>query len=213
MKKTVLTVAMRQKIADAVAAHRFNNAIDDAISDRSTAALSIYYRVYSEGIRQMMSDLPEGWLIERNHFYAELGGEHTQVRLGLPMRFLAKNSATDVLIQLTGTDNSAQHYQAASNRIKAAREERTLAITEVKAVLRKFNTVEALLQHWPEIEPFVPAPAPQAQLPAVPIPDLNAKLGLPVAAAPAAEGGSFPIEMPHPDVMPGPPIGDMPERR
>lgn len=53
---------------------------------------------------------------------------------------------------------------------------------QIRGALEPFNTVKQLLEAWPEAAELLPPaeqPQPKAQLPAVPVADLNALLGLP----------------------------------
>lgn len=54
------------------------------------------------------------------------------------------------------------------------------AIQITRATLAKFSSVEKLLEAWPDVESFLPKePENAANLPAIPVGDLNKMLGLP----------------------------------
>lgn len=70
-------------------------------------------------------------------------------------------------------------YENLDKRIRTLLELREETRKKMSCIINRFGTVSALLSSWPELEPFIPK-SEEAQLPALPIYEMNKMLGLPV---------------------------------
>lgn len=112
-------------------------------------------------------------------FYLNLGG----LNLTVDLRDYAEVSGSRRVIEAEHPLNREFHELENERDDLAKRGDEVSA--QVRATVNKFTTIAALLKAWPEAAELLP-PAPQpskAQLPALPVADLNKLVGLPTEPA------------------------------
>lgn len=202
MKSVPLTEAMREKIIEAMIVHRFTADVEALFSDRATLADQIYKDLYKAGDRARMEELPNGWLPEAESLRVKFGDErdgYDDIQFTGRMFYhgwsifsrnheapRAKRRVAD-----RHKDGCAKAYDPSHKRVaqwraikdqeEALRAQIEEVRREIKGALSSIGTTARLLQAWPEAAPFLAAFEKRvAVVPAIPVADLNAKLGLPV---------------------------------
>lgn len=86
-------------------------------------------------------------------------------------------------IVIPNDDPLGIEIKALLDEISAAKEEYNLKHAKAWAALEAATTTKKLIEMWPEIAPFVPAPPPPAALPVIQREDLNGAFALPLNKA------------------------------
>lgn len=197
---TRLTNDLREKIANDILRHRFNEQVDALIADRAALAEAIYNDIYRKAEREKMDALPNGWLPEETnigvqfvaryenfefngHFYGKLGALRTKReddRVSRRVQFRHRVGCAKVYEE---GHKLAVHHAELDARWSAMKAEYEAASRQTMAALASVSTIKRLIEVWPEVAPFVAKYDEQpCNLPSVPTDKLNEMLGLPVAA-------------------------------
>lgn len=175
-----LTRAVRDEIYDRAMRHRFD--ADKAAVEKMHAQIGdrIYNDLYDAKTRKLMDSLPAGFLQTQGTVGAIISGRHRRLPTSGPRR--VPNDDRDFKRQYDGAHPIAEAYAEYEAAKRKLGEEKEGAHVTLWGILRSFTTTEKLLEHYPDLKPFVPEPAavPARQLPALPAADLNTMLKLPV---------------------------------
>lgn len=203
---TRLTNDIRDAILRSLIKHRFQPEID-AIEDRAQVlAGEVYEHAYDADTRAKMQDLPEGWLFKDDDFEAHFGGQ--RVRLGFNgymyrgadmagldnarpkvLRRILEQHRQRSLVSLAADHPLSKKFEAINQDRERLKEAIGMSRRKTRAALDAVSTVEKLISAWPEVKPFaerfVETKDSRPKLPAIPVENLNAALGLPVEGAAA----------------------------
>lgn len=178
---------IREQVRDAILAHSFSDREKALDAREKELALEFYNDLYPEAVRTHMYALPNGFLEVRSTIRVQVVGESYH-SLDLP----EKKRVADCWASNPGKVYEADHplgeklrtYLKDRAQFKREREE---AKTGAWAVLESVTTVNKLIQVWPEVEQFARPFAVESPSRAIalPIKDLNARLGLPPQTASA----------------------------
>ncbi|QVJ12920.1 hypothetical protein [Pseudomonas phage PSA20] len=178
---------IREQVRDAILAHSFSDREKALDAREKELALEFYNDLYPEAIRAHMYALPNGFLEVRSSIRVQVVGESYH-SLDLP----EKKRVADCWSHNPGKVYEADHplgeklrtYLKDRAQFKREREE---AKTGAWAVLESVTTVKKLIEVWPEVEQFARPFAVESPSRAIalPIKDLNARLGLPPQTASA----------------------------
>lgn len=192
MANIKLTKEMRRSLCDQVIGRRF------AEMERSLLEEAIKLcSGFASGL-EVKGDWPKGWFKERDKFFISVAGVPGRLdeafTHGASLHSLRKTHSWEIRlkkpIRVTYWESEGYpkvpresvlwtEFEDLQQRIDAFFEEKNEAAAKTAAILARFSTTKALLDAWPELEPFVPVVA-AALPPALPIYEMNKLLGLPV---------------------------------
>jgi len=179
MANTRLTQTIRKEILDAAMKNAYladEKQIDDKMRDLSER---IYYALVTPEQEKAMNKLPHGFFNLSSAKSARLretsngSYRYIQLKFAKERRLPAFCSGYN---DIDLTDRALYDaYIEIERQEKALGEKRQKLETEISAVLSSANTVQKLLDVWPEAKPFIPAYvfAPKAALPAIVTGKLN----------------------------------------
>lgn len=185
MTKSIrLTNIMREEIVRSVLDHRFK-AEEEAIADAFTAlADETYAALLTKNDRAVIDSVPAGFLREVKSLFVYYGGMRHSARFSSEVRipyFLDDDYSNDSgRRSFPGNHPLTAKFTRLTQAKERLRKSRSEAKLKAETVLAGVTTTAALIQVWPEIEPFIPEPTVGTgkNLPAVPMKDLNCALGL-----------------------------------
>jgi len=180
-----LTNFIREQILAAVLKHAFEAREKDLKERKQAFAKEIYNDIYPPKVRAAMAALPEGFLPTSDYLKVSFeGGSYTRVDFGesLPIANDHMYSAAKVY---PPEHPFTARFIALDREEKDLKREKDEAKNNAKAVLESVTTVKKLIDVWPEIETFARPYAAESTSRAVALPvrELNARLGLPPAGA------------------------------
>ena len=206
MASTRLAVWMKEQIQARLLEHAFSIQVMDLIADQAVFARRVYDDVIPPSTQVRLEELPDGWVPQVNHVSVQFGDESrnvTQVdfsgRIGVYdaiARALSHGDSESVphkgrRVPYRMKDGVVKVYEVGSKLQRDWEEltNRRVALTAkikeaekvIEGTLGSFTTVNALINGWPEVEPFAAKyrQQPPSQLPAVPRQHLNNLLDLP----------------------------------
>ena len=205
MPSIKLTADLRERLRKDLLRHRFSKDFAALRKARVALANAVYLDIYKPSDRANMEGLPSGWLPERDYITARFGiMSYGYDRLyfngsmgGDELSSLLKDKGLETVrrrVTDRHRDGCAKQYDAAhklTTRFEEAhatlndlRSRVSVAGKEINAVLGSVTTTGRLKEIWPEAASFVlPMERSAPALPAMPIGDLNKKLGLPAKEA------------------------------
>lgn len=173
-----LTNYIRRSICTAMVKKRFDEEGQRLDKEMTSVGVACYEHHYSEAERKLMDSLPEGWLQKSWFLHVSFHGYAAQMKLDALRRF--PSSVKD--LRLDASHELSKRWGKIRDAQTAHSEKRSTAYRSAMTVLKSCSTVNTLTKRWPEAVPFIPqgllAAAPSTAL-AIPIPSLNAMLGLP----------------------------------
>ncbi len=173
-----LTNDTRRLIANRAVEHGFAKREAAIVKEQHALAAKVYDRAYPAKTQKLMETLPKDILRESDTIYFHVGGQYRQVTLAAAKRM--GHDRGD--LKLAADDKLSEECFDFWRREKELRAERDTARREANAVLRSVTTLEKLLKVWPEVVSFtqdIGVSGQQITALAIPIKDLNVKLGLP----------------------------------
>ncbi len=172
-----LTNYIRERICQAMLNKRFN-AEEPPKSEEHAIAVACYERLFSKEDRALMESLPEGWLQLSYWMNVTFYGRAPQLRLDRPRPFPHSENC----LRLAADDELSKRWGKYEDAKAQYKQNRRNASHSIMTMLKSCSTIATLSKRWPEAVPFIPvdlqAQAPSTAL-AIPIPTLNAMLGLP----------------------------------
>lgn len=186
MKSQKLTHTMRALITNRALEHRFAEAEAALVERRFNLADKIYEKIYPAKVRELMAQLPDGFLESDKCLYYAIRVKDANfpiyddimLREARPM---AQNVRRYEPSMLDSESTIAKQLHQLNRDRGALHDEKHKARLEITGALSSFTTVKALLDAWPEVEPFLPpVVAMDRTLPVVPVEQLNKTFKLPV---------------------------------
>lgn len=182
-----LTKQLKEKIAEDILNHRFKADEQKLKAERHALAVAIYNERYNKADRDLMATLEDGWLPESDDFRARIGGNFDVFILPEKKRFRYRDGQHrfgPVLVAIDEDHKLSKRYDELTGREGDAKKARKASEVDVWAILNSVSTVDKLRDRWPEaikiIDPIIATvPKSTANLPAIPMPELNARLKLP----------------------------------
>lgn len=175
---TRLTNDIRDRIINAVMAHRFAAELKAIKAMEHALAIDIWNDIHDVKLRRLMDKLPDGYLTCHSRVKVMISSR--MVELDLPDRVRGSKETHNPLKVYTGGGVIASLYEDYSNRKAKLKEDKDRAFASLKSAVYRYNTDLQLIEAWPEIASFVKAAVPaRAALPALQIETLNQSLRLP----------------------------------
>lgn len=180
-----LTNEIRQQIITKLLNHGFSKQQAALEAEENALALDAYNDIYPSAIQELMQTLPTGFLTVSKSIYCKFGSEYANLAFEGSEGKCIADKHTGVAKVYAADSNLALKYMELDFKGKSLRDERNQAKVTAYGILYSVHTVEKLLETWPECKPFVEAvtPVPKPLPPALPIPEINAMLGLTAAQA------------------------------
>lgn len=147
--------------------------------DEAKLAIRAYNKLYTASERKKMYDLPVGWLSTRYDIQVSLraGNAYTSLEFDTERRFQDQTERCSLVLEPDDPLGASIAEHIADKRDN--REKRQQLKSQLRCVLHSVTTVKKLLEVWPEAAQFTEQlDLSEPQLPALPIDDLNKKLGL-----------------------------------
>jgi hypothetical protein len=177
MSAKQLTSFDRTAIATEILSRRFKPEFEKIEKREHAFARKMYGTVFSAADIKRMDELPVGWLPECKKFEVQIGAQVEQLVLSDPAR-MPYERKRGVLAVIDAVDKLADEFEDI-RRDKADLEQLEKQTSkQVWAVLLSSYSLKALLDAWPEAAPYCGFLREKANLPAVPIRDLNRVLKL-----------------------------------
>lgn len=189
----------RDTILENLLRHKFDPVRPIIAAKQSKIANKLYNMKYSAKVRKQMDELPEGWLPTDNDIAISYEGTVMRFRFnGVSFtygydnkRYIYDRDAIDIVRRFP-SDEKGQVVFVISNDDHISDDIRDFIKTEneyidqiaqiqseIRGLLSTFHTVEKLIEAWPEVKDFIPETTkPAITLPAIPINDINQRLGL-----------------------------------
>lgn len=200
MASTKLTKYMREKILTEVLAHKFKDQYLALCSEYCDLTNAVYEDLYSEADIKKMYSLPKGWLKTTASISVKFAGKYTQLTYGalLPHNDFYEvfkvsresieekpcpyKDAGECRKVYEATDLLAQRYEGLETKLSEMKIEYNKVKALTQSTLDNVTTVQALINRWPEIEPFAKKHIYVADrtVPALPVEKLNQMLNLPI---------------------------------
>lgn len=202
-----LTKYDRERLKKNIISHKFDaKKFEEHEKAIASLAAAVYNSVLSDKDQALIASLPKGWIGEHNHIYVNWSGNQTNLSFNGDLAghidwevrgltgYRGKTASVTKPIPQSLTSYNSPNVRAKGDiedRIRVTikevqdfnKEIKTLS-RSVGAVLSSVTTTNRLKEVWPESKPFVDAlfksGKPQSTAVALPINDLNQKLGLPV---------------------------------
>ncbi len=183
-----LTNSTREAIARSAIAFAFDPKEKALAEAEDVLAREAHALLFPKKVVETAKSLPAGWITHLSGLNFNVGGQKIELRSSeaLPVPAYDKSGNTAGYyghrvgsIPFGDLCDRIQGHAQAKEKLK---EERTLALRQIEAMLAKVTTVKKLAEAWPDGEPFyskyIDKPAPQ--VPALRVDEINAMLGLPV---------------------------------
>lgn len=203
---TRLTNDIRDSIERDLIRHRFQPEID-AIEDRlQNLGAEVYDAAYDADTQAKMQALPDGWLFQDDDFEVVFAGQRVRIHFNGYMyrgekfgglidnrpkviRRVLEKHRSGVIAKFAADHPLSQAFETINMDRERLKETIQVAKRQTRAALNAVSTVEALIKAWPEVKPFaelwIEEKDSRPKLPAIPVENLNAALGLPVEGAAA----------------------------
>lgn len=197
---TKLTKDMKTATVQALLDHKFKPLTVALAADAATLAEKLHADFFGDDLEKMKR-VPKGWLptSDRSAYFtydnkgvtlffsghvSYRAREYTNERTIFD-RYFDKRDKRLLHTTTRHTVEMSVKYTGVSElckRVFALQDQYIEAEKELHRTLYPFTQVEKLLEHWPEVQPFVPEYVPPVKnLPAVQADALNAKFELPVS--------------------------------
>lgn len=206
-KQGRLNATVRDRIKAIVIHHRFKADYDQLVADRAAFAATVYADGYSKQNNKGLQDLPNGWVPESPSGKYIFGGEYTYLAFSGGWRtgwntssFAAWFAEPEKVFKriLDKDENSTIEQYSGTHALSIqfadlkGREGDLLALIKkadatVTAQLGGVNTVQQLIDQWPEVEPFLDDlgfDPKSRQVPVINRTELNELLNLPAVELP-----------------------------
>lgn len=143
----------------------------------------IYNDLYPEKVRKQMEAMPDGFLPTDSDVSVsfEQVDRYTRAYWNGQRRIASKHHNRHAAKVYEEKHDFTQRYAKLKEEREALRNQRAEAERSATAVMDNVTTLKKLIEVWPEVEPFARdflVSAQSGTLPALPIGDLNKRLGL-----------------------------------
>lgn len=190
-----LTKDMKTEIVDALLAHKFKPLVAELAKEVATFAVAAHAAHFGDRLARMNA-LPKGWLhetdvmnsarYEDNYYSIYYNGQIVLRYSSAATHFVFtkyKVEGGKKYLRHLSSETSVKPKNAGPllDKVITLQKEYDEMRSQLNSTLYPFNNADKLIEHWPEVKPFVPDYVPPVKnLPAVQSGELNAKLGLPV---------------------------------
>jgi putative DNA base modification enzyme with NMAD domain len=173
-----LTQTIREKIVNKAVNAAFDPKIEAFKKQEAKLGIECYNAVFPKKVRDIISQVPEGWLRTCDCLRFNAGGWNVTLCVGKQMPTPASNHC-----QMLGNIDGelGEKVQVHSQEKRKLDEERYAAQKKLLGFLEGFNTFKQLREAWPEGEKFFKefdAERVSPNVPAVVTKEINAMLGL-----------------------------------
>lgn len=176
---------IRKQVLNAVLKHAFEAREKALEAEKFALGDAVYNDIYPEPLRKQMDALPDGFLPTGGDVKVQFEGQRfTHVYFG-ERRRIAKSHEYNAAVVYDAKHPLTVRYDAWKKAQDDLDAEKSKAKSSAEAVLESVTTVNKLIQVWPEVEQFARPFAVESPSRAIalPIKDLNARLGLPPQTA------------------------------
>lgn len=197
IKSVTLDTSRRERFTGDLLRHRFSKDVTALAAEYAVLADLVYLDVYKPAVRAKMAELPAGWLPEARAIEVQFAeNAYVMLRfngfidgfpfhewpdpLAVPGRRIAQSKSRCAKAYEAGHKLAMQFAEISARRTQLLHEAKE-AKRQITAVLSGVRTTKQLRDAWPEAAPFVSpldAPPKRVHLPAQPLSQLNAVLGL-----------------------------------
>lgn len=201
MASTRLTHAMRESAVKAAMAHRFDKEEAALCADAHAFGLRAW-DFLMQGQAEKLAALPAHWFPSNSSEHIDFSALRSPFRIGwdekdkhtiklelglrswgwpvifgkdIPIPYCLYRSTPKIKNDCPLWSEAEALAQRADKFISDMHETQA----KLSGTLNAFTTVEKLVAAWPEIAPFLPSKAAPAEVPALPVVELNKLLGLP----------------------------------
>jgi hypothetical protein len=175
---TRLTQTTREQIVNKATKAAFDPRVEALQKREAKLGIECYNAVFPKKVRDILSQVPEGWLRTCDCLRFNAGGWNVNLCVGKQM----PTPATSHCSMLGNIDGElGEKVQAHSQEKRKLDEERYAAKTKLQGFLEGFNTFKQLREAWPEGEKFFKefdAERISPNVPAVVTKEINDMLGL-----------------------------------
>lgn len=181
---TRLTNEVRHQVMTRLLERSFSKRFEALETEEHALAHEVYNDIYPPEIQAQMQALPAGFLPVETSIYCRFGRDYHVLDFGgMAGKRMADKHAGIVAKGYPASSHLTMKYIKFASKRNALRDERNQAEATAREILYGVSTVEKLLKTWPECKPFVESvtPVPKPLPPALPIPEINAMLGLTAA--------------------------------
>lgn len=182
-----LTNYIREQVLNAVLKHAFEAREKALEAEKFALGDAVYNDIYPEPLRKQMAALPDGFLPTDGDVKVQFEGQRfTRVYFG-ERRRIAKSHEYNAARVYDAKHPLTARYDAWKKAQDDLDAEKSKAKSSAEAVLNSVTTVKKLIEVWPEVEQFARPFAVESPSRAIalPIRELNARLGLPPQTASA----------------------------
>lgn len=173
-----LTKDIRDRIRNKAIDATFIPKSEEIKKREAKLAIECYNHVFPKKVRDVVAQVPDGWLRSCTCLRFNAGGWDISLNAGKGMR-TPQSSGCGRLGDIAG--ELADKVQAFSQDKKALNEEYSRARAKMLGFLEQFKTFKKLEEAWPEGKKFYKefdAERPSANVPAVITKEINTMLGL-----------------------------------
>lgn len=183
MSKTVrLTKHIKDRIRRRLIVHAFEEREKANAAGFHQLADAVYHDLYPEALLKQMNAMPGGFLPEDTDVSVCFEQVERFARLWYSnRRRVAQKHTSNAAKVYEENHEFSKWYAKLDAEKKKIKEERRGAEQSAMAVMDNVTTLKRLIEVWPEVEPFARdflVSAQSGTLPALPIGDLNKRLGL-----------------------------------
>lgn len=178
---------IREQVLNAVLKHAFEAREKALEAEKFALGDAVYNDIYPEPLRKQMAALPDGFLPTDGGVKVQFDGQRfTHVYFG-ERRRIAKSHEYNAARVYDAKHPLTARYDAWKKAQDDLDAEKSKAKSSAEAVLNSVTTVKKLIEVWPEVEQFARPFAVESPSRAIalPIRELNARLGLPPQTASA----------------------------
>lgn len=178
---------IREQVLNAVLKHAFEAREKALEAEKFALGDAVYNDIYPEPLRKQMAALPDGFLPTDGDVKVQFEGQRfTHVYFG-ERRRIAKSHEYNAARVYDAKHPLTARYDAWKKAQDDLDAEKSKAKSSAEAVLNSVTTVKKLIEVWPEVEQFARPFAVESSSRAIalPIRELNARLGLPPQTASA----------------------------
>jgi hypothetical protein len=146
---------MRKSIMTSVMKYRFNNDIELMHKKWAYLADDVYNDMYTTAERKLMAKVPDGWLYKGRNLHVLFGKERATLQMSKQRPVPNRDKTYEA-----GHPLEVRYRELIAQSMKLNME-RESARNILRAKLWSFRSTERLMEHWPDIKPFLPKGQPE----------------------------------------------------
>lgn len=183
-----LTKDTRYILVSRIIEHGFSEAGTALLKEEYDLGLEVYNYAHPEKYRKLMAQFPAGYFGTDDDIYLHVDGEYHKLAFGKRLPFPASRGQSKTEVSITSGEPLGSRVLDFVRRKTKHFEERKTAHSAAYGVVNSVDTLQKLLEVWPEITEFakdILAKEKAVTSLAVPIKNLNDMLKLPPGATSA----------------------------